>query len=157
MPNTIESGVAADSFSFTFRISPGSDVVADVSALCEKLAAYLEERELSPLVENSLVLAVEELLTNLGKYARAKEGESAPIVARGEINIADGERCRLRLEDNCVPFDPRTAPQPVLSEDPVERAVGGLGLFMLFQIFELEYAYTGSGNATLWTMREKRQ
>ena len=44
-----------------------------------------------------------------------------------------GARPRLCIDiiDHGVPFDPLSVPPPDLSEDPAERVIGGVGIFLL--------------------------
>ncbi|HEU5087150.1 MAG TPA: ATP-binding protein, partial [Roseiflexaceae bacterium] len=79
-----------------------------------------------------LRLVIEEITTNIIKYGFAG--------TQGVISLAcqsDDERLQIVVRDNGRPFDPLSAPQPDLSDDPSNRVAGGLGLYFVRQFADL--------------------
>jgi serine/threonine-protein kinase RsbW len=54
----------------------------------------------------------------------------------------------IDITDCGVPFDPLLVPPPALSEDPSERAGGGLGIFLLRSMVD-EMAYRREQNLNI--------
>jgi serine/threonine-protein kinase RsbW len=59
-----------------------------------------------------------------------------------------GPRLSIDITDCGVPFDPLLVPPPALSEDPSERAGGGLGIFLLRSMVD-EMAYRREQNLNI--------
>ena len=95
------------------------------------LSAWLEARlaplNPSPKARRQLLVAADEILTNVASYAY-------PPDAPGELQVtlrhAEGT-LSLTFADRGVPYDPLSAPPPDLSLPLAERAPGGLGLFIV--------------------------
>jgi anti-sigma regulatory factor (Ser/Thr protein kinase) len=118
-----------------------------ISALTGQLADYLAAAGVDARATHHVGLAVEELLTNLGSH-----GGGAARPARVRISI-EPDRVRVALHDSGAAFDPRQAAQPVLGDTIEERAVGGLGLFLLRQFAtEIGYERRDGMNHTTFTV-----
>jgi serine phosphatase RsbU (regulator of sigma subunit)/anti-sigma regulatory factor (Ser/Thr protein kinase) len=84
-----------------------------------------------------LRLVIEEIVTNLIKYGYAE----AEIEGLVEVDCATSEGLlTITIRDRGRPFDPRETPDPHLSDDVQERAVGGLGVFLVRELVD-EIAY----------------
>ncbi len=74
-------------------------------------------------------LAIEEVLTNVIKYAY----ESEP----GDVHVTcffdKGNHFTIEIEDQGIPFDALSIDEPDISGDISERKIGGLGIFLLKQ------------------------
>ena len=81
-------------------------------------------------------LALEEILTNVVKFAHADGG-----LHEIRVEVDPGEPFVLAVEDDGRPFDPLAeAPVPVLTGPVEDRPVGGLGLYLLRRLgMELDY------------------
>lgn len=94
-----------------------------------RLEAFLEGLGADGELVYAAVLALEEILTNVAKYA-FPEGEAE----RHQISV-EAERIpgslRLRITDDGREFDPLTAPPPPLEDDIEDRPIGGLGVHLL--------------------------
>src|SRR5262245_46495151 len=84
------------------------------------LKAWLDERGAGKDLRFDADLVVEEIVTNLVKYAWPHGGEHQIALMVEE----DGGQVVLSFEDEGVPFDPRSAPVPALDE-PIERREPG--------------------------------
>ena len=83
-----------------------------------------------------LNLVLEELITNTMSHGHAA-GTGGSIRVRLERT---GDVVEADLIDQGMAFDPRTLPDPALDTPLAERAVGGLGVFLVRQfVDELDY------------------
>ena len=105
----------------TAAISNRGDAMACVEQVVDRVA---REYRLSNDVQTDLRIALDEVVTNILKYAYADERAH-------EFTI----RCELRegalettIEDDGLAFDPLLAPAPDLSAPVATRHVGGLGV-----------------------------
>jgi serine/threonine-protein kinase RsbW len=91
------------------------------------VADYASAAGFSPARVAEIEMAVGEALTNICAYAYPR--------GKGEVEVRcthdAGPRLCIDIIDRGVPFDPLSALPPDLSEDPAERATGGLGIFLL--------------------------
>ena len=74
-----------------------------------------------------LRLVIEEIATNIVKYGYQQD---APGLIQLRCMYGDG-LLRVIIRDRGRPFDPREHPDPDVSDDPVTRQIGGLGLFLV--------------------------
>ena len=118
------------------------------------LSAWLEAR-LAPLnpapkARRQLLVAADEILTNVATYAY-------PPDAPGELQVtlrhAEGT-LSLTFADRGVPYDPLSAPPPDLSLPLAERAPGGLGLFIVRKTMDA-VAYRRDGDRNLLTLTKR--
>jgi anti-sigma regulatory factor (Ser/Thr protein kinase) len=100
-------------------------------------ASFVDARGLDPAVLASVDFAVEELFTNMVKYARpgGREVEVALAAVAGGLDVA--------LTDYDVePFDVTRAPDVDVSQPLEARVPGGLGLHLTRRVVDdLAYAY----------------
>jgi anti-sigma regulatory factor (Ser/Thr protein kinase) len=90
----------------------------DVATLCD---AYVAARGAGDRPRYALRLVIEELLTNVAKYAGA----------RGSVEVrvrAGADGISVRIEDDGVAFDPTAAVAPAAPTTIEAARVGGLGL-----------------------------
>lgn len=118
------------------------------------LSAWLEARlaplNPSPKARRQLLVAADEILTNVASYAY-------PPDAPGELQVtlrhADGT-LSLTFADRGTPYDPLTAPPPDLSRPLAKRAPGGLGLFIVRKTMDaVDYRRDGDRNVLTLTKR----
>lgn len=118
----------------------------------EACRAFLE-RELEPLGlapdrRLEIVLVLEELLTNIIRYAYPG--------GAGEVEVSyfleDHLRFCLSLRDWGARFNPLTAGPPDLAPALEDRPIGGLGVYLARQLADkIEYQYeAGANQVTLW-------
>ena len=118
------------------------------------LSAWLEARlaplNPSPKARRQLLVAADEILTNVATYAY-------PPDAPGELQVtlrhAEGT-LSLTFADRGVPYDPLSAPPPDLSLPLAERAPGGLGLFIVRKTMDA-VAYRRDGDRNLLTLTKR--
>lgn len=89
---------------------------------------FLDENGCGKKTKMQIMLAVDELFTNVATYAYIGSGN----VGKAEISIAnvDGEIV-IVLKDNGVEYDPLKKPDPDITLNASEREIGGLGVFIV--------------------------
>lgn len=154
MANPVATTTAGPAFRFRMEFAEPAAVPDDVAGLSEALAAFLDERGVGGEDAYAVQLALEELLTNLGKFGVPAAGAGAVARADGEVAVA-GAEVVLTLADNAEPFDPTGRPPPDLDPEALlDRPVGGLGLHLLFQLFQdVVYRRENGRNVTAWRRR----
>lgn len=118
-----------------------------ISALTEKVLAFLEEQQVDTRAAHHVALVVEELVTNLGTHGncRDKPAKIRLVVEPGQVT---GE-----IIDTGPPFDLRLAPDPAVDAPLEERPIGGLGLFLIRKLTSaLEYSHQNGQNLTTFAI-----
>ena len=91
-----------------------------------------------------LDIAVEELFVNIANYAYVPDTGKATI--RLEIN-EEPLSVSITFIDNGVPYDPLAKADPDITLSAEERAIGGLGIFMVKKSMDdMFYEYKDSQN-----------
>ena len=114
---------------------------------------YVEEVCAAHAIDRARVLdarlAIEELFTNMVKYA--PDGASEMSVALA----VDGDEMMITLTDFDVdPFDIRQAPAPRLDEPVSVLQPGGLGIHLVRRLMDrIEYRYENRTSTTTLTVR----
>ena len=102
------------------------------AALAELLARHAVSAETS----YACTLVLEEIVTNIVKYAHA---DGLPHAIRFGARCTPGHVV-LRFSDDGREFNPLAEPAPDLNRPPEERAVGGLGIHLVRRFAErVEY------------------
>lgn len=121
--------------SITGTFADMSDILAFVEQACR-------QARLDPALYFDLQLAVEEACANVLEHAYAGKG--------GEIQIRFETRERdavVTLWDHGRPFDPGGVVAPNLKLPLAKRPIGGLGLYLMYQLMdEIRFAFSESGN-----------
>lgn len=102
-----------------------------------------------PKAVNRMLVAVDEIFSNIAKYAYGRKQGTVRIgicAAPGEIT--------LTFADSGVPFDPTAFVNPEIDALPAaERHIGGLGIFMTKKLMSrVEYAYADGENRLTLTL-----
>lgn len=125
------------------KVSELEKVMTCLSELCIRNA-------IPPDTEYDLNLALDELVSNVAKYAYPDGGEH---YFRLEITLDRGEFV-ARLEDDGVEFNPNKHPAPDLDAPLEKRIEGGLGIFLVRKIMtSVEYEREERKNVV--TLRKK--
>jgi serine/threonine-protein kinase RsbW len=99
----------------------------EVARSIEEVNRFLEGCEVAPRVMYTVNLVLEEVLTNILKYAH-RDGKSHQIDLTVELN---DEHVAIICSDDGHPFDPLSIPVPDLSLPIAEREPGGLGIHLV--------------------------
>jgi anti-sigma regulatory factor (Ser/Thr protein kinase) len=118
-------------------------VTLSLPGLLDDLAAWLDALGVAPEVRDDLVLALDEAVTNVIEHGYG-DGAGDVVVSA----VADADGIELAVADRAPAFDPLTnAPAPSLSDAIEDRAVGGLGVFLIRQLMDrVDYRYEGGCN-----------
>lgn len=155
--DTLSTAGDGTRFRFALRCAEPVGVLDDIARLAECCAPFLDGEGADPEETNAVQTALEELLTNVAKFgAGGTLPSSPPLEAEGEVEVG-AETIRLVLADNGLPFDPSGRAPPDLEEDVESRPVGGLGLYMLFLMFDRhEYRRADGRNVNVWTLDRRK-
>jgi anti-sigma regulatory factor (Ser/Thr protein kinase) len=125
-----------------------ADNLAAVQAF---IAARLEQAGIAPAVCQQLHIVVEEIYTNIVKYAYPDRPGAVAVVWR--LAAPEG-RLILEFRDKGVPYDPWARPDPDISLSAEKRGIGGLGLFMVKKLMDaVDYRYEGGENVVILEKR----
>lgn len=120
-----------------------ADIAADVDAFCAA-------QNLAPEIAQAVNLSLDELLTNTISYGFADD-------KRHRIDVTmelDGGIITVQLTDDGLPFDPFSAPDPDIDAALEDRPVGGLGVFLVWQLMD-EVDYRRAGGRNIVTIRKQ--
>ncbi len=109
----------------------------------------LNEMDCPKKTEMQISIAIEELFTNVAKYAY--DPGTGNVSIRIEEDKENGSAV-ITFEDKGMPYDPLAKEDPDVSLSAEERAIGGLGIFMVKQSMD-DMAYRhedGKNILTLW-------
>lgn len=122
-----------------------------LSACDENLAEVLEQTELMLTVigcdettKMQIMVAAEEIFVNISHYAY--DGKPGEVVITMEI-VQEPLRFRMSFCDGGIPYNPLEHEDPDITLSAEERAVGGLGIYIVRQTMdELRYEYCDGRN-----------
>jgi sigma-B regulation protein RsbU (phosphoserine phosphatase) len=123
-------------------VTPTMETVPQVAAFVEE---HLEEFEVSARLTAKLMVAVDEIYSNIVRYSGASEAHVRLV--------KELDTLRLIFSDNGKPYNPLDAKEPDVTASAEDRAIGGLGIFMVRKMMDnVEYEYTkGMNKLTLTT------
>lgn len=106
--------------------------------------AHLENSGCSGKVRNYIELSVEEIFVNIASYAyRPGVG---PVTVRVETD-RDNPSVTIEFADSGVPYNPLEKTDPDVSATADERAIGGLGIFLVKKTMDnVEYSFRDGQN-----------
>jgi len=106
--------------------------MSSLSIAEKQIAAIAETHSLSEDFQNQLSLVLEEVITNIVKYAY-----SDPSQHYIEIDLVFlPDIFRMVFSDNGISFDPTSVEKPDLEQRPEERKIGGLGIVLVRNIMD---------------------
>jgi len=100
---------------------------------------YLEQFDCSMKVQMQIDLAVEEIYTNIANYAYAPDTGDVEIY----IKIMDDKKTvKVSFADSGVAYNPLEKEDPDVSLSAKDRAIGGLGIFLVKKnMDDVQYEY----------------
>ena len=117
------------------------DSVPEVTAFIDE---WLEKLDCPMKAQMQIDIAIDELFGNIAHYAYNPEVGSATV--RVEV-IDDPLSVVITFIDEGVPYDPLSADDPDITLPAEERAIGGLGIFMVKKSMdEITYRYENGSN-----------
>lgn len=129
--------------------------MASFGPFMEFLRKTGESMNLEASLVSRLGLAAEELLVNVIHYAYAEAEEPGDIELR--CGMADAETFCMVIRDRGTPFNPLLTEDPDITKSVNERAVGGLGLFLVREIADhLDYFREKDANIVVFCKKVPR-
>ena len=137
------------SASLTLRVPNRIEAFAGVTEAVETLG---REEDWAPDVAYAVVLALEELATNVVRHGGSEEGASEI-----EIKVVSTDtEARVEVRDGGKPFDPfHDAPEPDTEAVLEDRKIGGLGVHLVRVLMD-EACYRREGGRNHVTMVKRR-
>jgi anti-sigma regulatory factor (Ser/Thr protein kinase) len=115
----------------------------DLAVLTNQVSAFLESQSLSGTAVYKANLVMEEVLTNIVKYAFEDASEHEINVV---LSVTDDDLA-IRFEDDGREFDPLSLPPPVVKKSLEDSAEGGLGVYLVRKtVNSIEYRRDRSKN-----------
>lgn len=152
MANPLTVLINEDGLFFRLHLLDPSLAPLDIDALHLKVGEYSNNAGLSDKEVFAVNIGLEELISNIAKFGCAPGAMHSDLTVTGEVRNGPSEVC-LTLCDNGAAFDPEEAPEPELDLELSQRAIGGLGLFMLKQIFTRHsYVRQDGWNRNTWEL-----
>ena len=118
--------------------------VENIEAVTEFVNAQLEAMDCPMKAQMQIDIAIDELFGNIAHYAYHPEVGDATV--RVEVQ-EDPLAVIITFIDGGVPYDPLAAADPDITLSAEERAIGGLGIFMVKKTMdEIIYRYENGSN-----------
>ncbi len=119
-------------------------VIGNMEAVTDYINAWLEEVECPVKAQMQIDIAVDEIFSNIARYAYAPEIGEAVIRLETE---SDPRAAVITFMDRGKAYDPLELKEPVTTLSAEERPIGGLGIFLVKKIMDdVEYAYRNGQN-----------
>ncbi len=100
---------------------------------------FLTEEDCAPKLVHQMIIALDEIYSNIVKYSCASDIELTCSVAEDMIY--------LTFSDNGIPYNPIEANEPDITLPMQERPIGGLGLHMVRKMMDyIDYKYEDDRN-----------
>ena len=116
--------------------------LGSIPAAMAYVTERLEENGCPLAAVHQLRIAIDELFSNIVKYAGMEPGSRIRMLTRIGPN-----RAEITFEDSGIPFDPLSAGDPDITLPAGKRRPGGLGIFMVRKMMdEISYRYRDGKN-----------
>ena len=116
----------------------------NVRVVTEMVDAELEKLDCPMKAQMQIELAIDEIFTNIVSYAYTPGTGMATV--RIDYNTGSGEVSLVFL-DSGVPYDPLKKEDPDVNLPAEERAIGGLGIFLVKKTMDdMRYEYRDGQN-----------
>ena len=118
--------------------------IESIPAVTAFVEEQLEKLNCSRKVQIQIAVAIDEIFSNIARYAYGPEGGEATIRVETE---EDPAAVVISFIDQGRPFDPLAKPDPDLLLGPEERDIGGLGIYLVKKTMDdVHYEYSGGRN-----------
>ena len=119
-------------------------ILENYDQVAEFVEGELEKREVPMEAEAQIDIALDEIYTNVAKYAYA--GDPGEVTVRLDFT-EDITEVKMTISDAGIPYDPLKRPDPDVSLEAEARQIGGLGIYMVKKLMdEVSYEYSGGMN-----------
>ena len=122
----------------------------ELARIAERIDEFCDDRNLGPQIGYAVNLSVDEILTNTISYGYDDE-EPHEI----EIVVSmQGDAIVVVIVDDSTAFDLSRTPDADVESSVEERALGGLGLFLVHQMMDgVEYRHVDGRNVVTLTKK----
>jgi serine/threonine-protein kinase RsbW len=118
-----------------------------ISALTERVAAFLAQSSVDDRAAHHMALVLDELLTNVASHGAIEAPVSVSLAVLPDRVVAD-------VVDGGARFDPRAERNLDMTAGVEERPVGGMGLLLVHRLTQgLVYERAGDRNRTTFSIR----
>ena len=121
-----------------------------MSTVHNAIVEFCGQHSLNDDILFTLDLCLEELITNIIKYAHEDRGKHLIHIT---LEKTENE-VLLEIRDNGRPFDPTATAEPDLDVPLEERKIGGLGLHLI-RNYVTSMEYTREGGQNITTLKKK--
>jgi anti-sigma regulatory factor (Ser/Thr protein kinase) len=122
--------------------------LSELDKLCDNIRQFCEDRGVSKRQTFEINLALDELFTNIISHGFEDNNEH-------HVNVtckSEGDKLKITIEDDGVPFNPTAAPHPNLKCAFKDREIGGLGIHLIRSYMDhIEYNRRGGKNILVLT------
>ena len=133
----------ADSNDVSITVTPSMETVPQVAEFME---TEMEKLEVSPKISMKLLIAIDEIYSNIVRYSGATEAN---------VSISKEENTlKLKFKDNGKQYNPLEAEEPDITASAEDRKIGGLGIFMVKKMLD-DVAYEYVDNINILTLTKK--
>ena len=130
----------------TLELSLVNDL-QEIGTAAEKINGFCETTGISSQIAYAVNLSIDEILTNTISYGYDDDEQH-----RIDLTLrVEGETLVVVVVDDGRPFDSSLAQEPDVNATLEERALGGLGLFLVQQMMD-DVAYQRSGDRNVITL-----
>lgn len=124
--------------------------LSELQRIAEAVSVWCRENAVSAPAEFQVILALEEIVSNVIRYGWKDGGDHQLHVRLSRLE----DQLRVEVEDDAAPFNPLEVPTADTNLPLEERPVGGLGIHLVRQIMDgLEYRRLAGKN--LFIMSKK--
>ena len=117
-------------------------VVGNIDTITEFVNEQLEVNDCPLKLQTQIDIVIDEVFSNIAFYAYAPETGTATV----RVEIANSA-VSLTFLDSGVPYDPLKREDPDTTLGAEERAIGGLGIFMVKKLAsDVRYEYADGHN-----------
>lgn len=125
--------------------------IDSIEAVTAFVDSQLEEAECPVKAQMQIDIAIDELFSNISKFAY--NPELGPVTIKVEFT-SDKDSVSITFMDKGRPYDPTKAEDPDITLSAEERGIGGLGIFMVKKTMDdVSYEYKDGCNILTITKR----
>ena len=119
-------------------------ILENYDQVAEFVEGELEKREVPMEAEAQIDIALDEIYTNVAKYAYGDDPGEVTVRLDFTEEITE---VKMTISDAGIPYDPLKRPDPDVSLEAEARQIGGLGIYMVKKLMdEVSYEYRGGMN-----------
>ena len=116
----------------------------NIETVTDFVDEQLEQRDCPPKAEMQINIAIDELFSNIARYAYNPDIGDATV----RVEVLEDPLCVvITFIDNGMPYDPLQKEDPDITLSADERTIGGLGIYMVKKTMdEILYEYKDGKN-----------